>query len=475
MKNIFLFTPLLGALNKPMYYQLYEYIKNEIILGTTEVGAKLPSLRKMSQYLQLSKNTVEEAYQQLAVEGYIKSLPKIGYVVVDIHSNLWRAETPRKPLVINSYQDSTKYYRHDLAARYVDEACFNMNTWKRTINFILKNGTHALLHLGDRQGEYALRQEIAKYLYENRGVHCQPNQIVVGAGTQYLLSLLCQMMKSRFHSIAMEDPGSNYIRYVFERNDLLVEPVAVHEQGLDVERLTKSKSKIVFVTPSHQFPKGVIMSAANRLQLLNWAQVNSGVIIEDDYDSEMRFAGKPIPALKSLDSNDIVIYLGSFSKFFIPTLRISYMVLPNWLLDSYLQNYQMYEQTTTRLYQLALAQFMREGHLQSHIRKVRKLCLAKYEVIARAIQTHMKGKVNVISGNAGMRVILEVTTSLGEKQLLALAQNAGVNLTPLSRYYSGDRSNKEPGRVNVLVSYKGIPIEDIDLAIKVLSHAWFKD
>lgn len=475
MSIIFSFTPLIDhTIKKPIYYQLYEYIKEEIINGNIKGKENLPSLRNLSKYLHLSKNTIEAAYQQLYAEGYIESVPKVGYKVIDIHSDLLN--------VSQSFNDTTstdensnhiKKYKYDLAPRYVDKACFNIAIWKKIMNIIINEEFESLLCYGDPQGELELRQEIAKYIYENRGVHCQPDQIIVGAGTQYCLNLICQMLREKFNTIGMEEPGSNYIRYIFERNQFDIEPIDVLKSGLDVNQLEDSKCKIAFVTPSHQFPKGVIMSARNRVQLLNWANNKSGIIIEDDYDSEMRFVGKPIPSLKSLDKDDKVIYLGSFSKIFIPTLRISFMVLPNWLLNSYLEKYKMSGQTTSKLIQIALARFMKEGYLQSHIRKIRRHYQNKHTAITKAIHTYMRDNINLISSNAGMRVILEIKTDLTEEQIISLAQNSGVNLVSLSQYYIEKSNYAQNGKIRVMLSYKGIPLEDIEPAIKKLSNAWF--
>jgi GntR family transcriptional regulator/MocR family aminotransferase len=468
MSIIFSFTPLLdNTINKPIYYQLYEYIKEEILNGNIKGEAKLPSLRKLSQYLNLSKNTVEAAYQQLYAEGYIESIPKIGYRVVDIHSNLFEVSKPSKNIIAETESfKADKNYKFDFAPRYVDKSCFNINIWKKISNCIINEEFESLLCYGDPQGEYALRQEITKYIYEARGVHCHPNQIIIGAGTQYCLSLLCQMLRPNHEAIGMEDPGSNWIRFIFESYQFHVDPIAVHEQGLNVSQLEHGKSKIVFVTPSHQFPKGVIMSASNRLQLLNWAQNNNGIIIEDDYDSEIRFSGKPVPSLKSLDKNDQVIYLGSFSKIFIPTIRISYMILPHKLLNLYLEKCGMYTQTTSKLNQMALARFMKEGYWQSHIRKIRRHYLNKYNIITKAIQTHVKDNVNLISSSAGLRVVLEVKTNLTEDQIVTVARNAGINISPISQHYISPNNYKQDGSVKVLLSYKGISIEDIEPAIK---------
>jgi GntR family transcriptional regulator/MocR family aminotransferase len=475
MRVIFSFTPLIdNTINKPIYYQLYECIKQEIIYGNIKGDEKLPSLRKLSKHLQLSKNTIEAAYEQLYAEGYIKRIPKVGYLVEDIYSDLLKVPHDFNSIsLMDENHEDLKKFKYDFAPRYMDKACYNIKAWKNIINSIINEEFESILSYGDSQGEYELRCELAKYIYENRGVHCQPNQIVVGAGTQYCLNLICQMLRENFNSIGMEEPGSNYIRYIFERNKFSIEPIGVSEDGLDVKQLENSKCKITFVTPSHQFPKGVIMSAKNRLQLLNWAQNNNGIIIEDDYDSEMRFVGKPIPSLKSLDKFDKVIYLGTFSKIFIPSLRISFMVLPNWLLYLYLDKYKMNEQTTSKLNQIALARFINRGYLQSHIRKMRRHYENKYNIITKAIHTYMGNNVDLISSSAGMRVILEIKTNWTEEQIVKLAECADIKISPISQYYIVKNNYKNNGKVRVLISYKGIPTEDIESAIKSLNDAWF--
>lgn len=475
MIRIFLFTlPIDNTTNKPIYYQLYECIKMDIIIGNIKGDEKLPSLRKLSKHLQLSKNTIEAAYEQLCAEGYVKRVPKVGYWVEDINSDLVKVSQPiNNTSLVDEISEVSKNFKYDFVPRYMDKACFNIQAWKNTINSIINEDFESLLSYGDSQGEYELRYELAKYIYENRGVHCHPNQIIVGAGTQYCLDLICEMLRENFDSIGMEEPGSNYVRYIFEKNKFNIKPIAVKEDGLDVNQLENSDCKIAFVTPSHQFPKGVIMSAKNRLQLLNWAQNNNGIIIEDDYDSEMRLASKPIPSLKSLDKIDRVIYLGTFSKIFIPTLRISFMVLPPWLLNIYLEKYKFIEQTTSKLNQIALARFMNKGYLQSHIRKMRRHYENKYEIITKAIYTYMGDNVKLVSSSAGMRVIMEIKTDLIEEEIVKLAKAADINISPISKYYMAKDNYEHNGKVRVLISYKGIPAEDIQPAIKALSHIWF--
>lgn len=469
------FTPLLDSSNdKSIYYQLYEYIKKEIISGNIKAKSKLPSLRQLSQHLNLSKNTVEAAYQQLYAEGYIESVPRSSYRVVDVYSILQElTQSPNKSKIQLEDSNDRKNYRFDLSPKHSDKACFNITAWKRISNSILNEDFQSLLSYGDPQGEHELREQIAKYIYENRGVCCHPNQIIVGAGTQYCISLLCQMLRGGYDSIGMEEPGSNWIRFIFERYQFNIEPITVEEHGLNILQLEESKNRIVFVTPSHQFPQGTVMSARNRLELLNWAQNSNGIIIEDDYDSEMKFSGKPIPSLKSMDKNDNVVFLGSFSKIFLPSIRISYMVLPKQLLNLYLEKYKVYEQTASKFNQMVLARFMKEGYLDSHIRKVRRYNQNKYNIITKAVREYMKNNVNLISSSGGLRVILELNTDLTEEEAVNIARNSGINIAPVSQYYMIHDTYKESGKIKVMLSYRGIGLEDIEPAIITLNDAWF--
>ncbi|GKX68196.1 PLP-dependent aminotransferase family protein [Inconstantimicrobium mannanitabidum] len=474
---MFSFSPLIDkTADKPIYYQLYEYIKQEIINGNIKGNEKLPSLRKLSQSLQLSKNTVESAYEQLYSEGYVKRIPKVGYLVEEIQFELLREDKfIDSSRFTDENSDAKMKFKYDFAPLYMDKECYDVKPLKRIINSILNKEFESMLSYGDPQGEYELRCELAKYIFENRGVHCQPNQIIVGAGTQYCLNLICQMLRENFECIGMEEPGSSYIRYIFERNQFNIQPINVGMEGLDVGQLENNKDcKIVFATPSHQFPKGVIMSAKNRLQLLNWAQENDGIIIEDDYDSEMRFVGKPIPALKSLDKVDRVIYLGTFSKLFIPSLRVSFMVLPKWLLEAYFEKYRMHSQTASKLNQITLARYMKQGYFESHLRKMKRHYENKYKIITKAVHNYMGDRVNLITSSAGMRVILEIKTNLTEAEVVNLASYANINISPISKYYIEKNSSSSNGLVRVLISYKGIPTNEIEQAIRCLNDAWFK-
>jgi len=469
--GVFTFTPLLDRkANKPVYMQLYDYIKEQILNGFIPGGTKLPSLRKLSKDLNLSINTVVGAYQQLCCEGYIESVPKFGYVVVDIKLKLCKPDAPFEDKKI---QNATLKYKYDLSTKSRDVEAFDINVWKKIENSIMNEKFQDLLSYGEHQGELELREEIAKYVYETRGAYCSPEQIIIGAGTQYCLSLLCQMLRPSYDTVAMEEPGSNWIRFIFERHQFETLPVAYEQRGLNVNELESSSAKIVFVTPSHQMLKGTIMPVANRIELLNWAYDHNGIIIEDDYDSEMKYLTNSIPALKSLDKSDHVVYLGSFSKIFIPSIRISYMILPNWLLHLYSENFSLYENTTSKLHQKTLARFIKEGYWQKHVQKMRRYYTKKYKCISQAINTYLLDKASIISINSGLSVLLEINTPASEAELIDRAKEAGIKIVPVSEYFSEHIQFRQKSVPQILLAFRGVPIENIEPAIKLLSEAWF--
>lgn len=470
-EQVFSFTPLLDrSSQKPLFRQLYEYIKEQILEGNIQGGTRLPSLRKLAKDLNLSINTVENAYQQLGCEGYIESIPKVGYAVCDIKVK-FRESAPK--IEGERLEKAAAKYKYDLSTKCRDVSAIDLSVWKRIGNSVMNEELSGLLGYGEPQGELELREEIAKYVFETRGVFATPNQIIIGAGTQYCLSLLCQMLRPLYNDAAMEEPGSNWLRFIFERFKFNVTPVSYEQKGLNVNELENSGAKIVFVTPSHQMLRGTVMPVANRIELLNWAEDNDGIIIEDDYDSETKYLTNSIPALKSLDKGDHVVYLGSFSKIFIPSIRISYMILPNWLLDIYSEKFWLYENTVSKLHQLTLARFIKEGYWQKHIQKTKRYYAKKYRCIIGTLSMYFTDKVQIISVNSALSILLEVSTEKSEKELVELARQADIKIVPVSEYYIKHIEFVQSGSPRMLLSFKGIPIESIEPAVKLLSEVWF--
>ncbi|GER66533.1 GntR family transcriptional regulator [Weizmannia acidilactici] len=454
----------------PLYIQLYKYILNEIEADRIPQGTKLPSIRKLAAHLELGKNTVDAAYQQLAAEGYIESKPGSGYYVADLDRQL--LTVPKHGACTINIPELKKplpnHIRYDFRHGNIDTDNFPFADWKKISNQVLFEKD--IFSYGDRQGEPELRLEIAKYLYESRGVSCSPEQIIIGGGIQQLISLLCFIIGVKDKGIAVENPGYDGARAVFLHHGFQLKSIGIDQCGLKIAELEQSRARFVYVTPSHQFPMGMIMPIANRMKLLQWANRVDGFIIEDDYDSEFRYRGKPIPALQGIDPNGRVIYLGTFSKALLPSIRVAYMVLPEALINKFNENFQSYEQPVSKILQKTLCLFMRQGYWQKHLRKMRHIYQKKHEVLFKAVHEHMGNNVRMIGENSGLHVIMEVKKNDTEDCLIQKARNAGVRVYPTSKYWMNGRQTLHP---QLLLGFAGLSEKDIQSGIKILSGAWF--
>lgn len=465
-------TPILNdTLDEPLYVQLYQFIKDEICTGVILTGTRLPSIRQLSNYLKVSRNTVDSAYQQLIMEGYVESRPRSGLFVMNVEFDI-----PTHPVIPSpiAQQNDASQREIDIDFRYgnVDSVHFPYTTWRKLTLRCIQSDQKVLFTYGNPQGEYGLRLEIAKYLHHSRGVVCSPEQIVIGAGIQQLMGLLSQIIRLDGCTVAMEDPGYDGVRCVFERHGYHVKPIPLDEQGIKVDSLYKSKANVVYVTPSHQFPCGMIMSFARRMQLLKWAEKIGGIIIEDDYDGEFRYVGKPIPALQGINLNNNVVYLGSFSKSFLPSIRMGYMILPPSLLQRYHQDYQLYDHTVSIIHQLTLQQFMEQGHWERHIRRMRNVYQKKQAVLIREIKNCFGDLVYITGKEAGLHILLKVRNGMSEKELIDQALKCGVCVYPVSRHWI--ESNRMES-VMIQLGFGGLTEEQIIEGVKRLKNAWINN
>ena len=286
---------------------------------------------------------------------------------------------------------------------------------------------------GNPQGEFILRREIAQYLYDARGVRCTPEQIVIGAGAEILLQQLFLLFDQNT-VYGVEDPGYHLILQMLQVHPNEVHPLEVDLEGVKIKSIEQSNIDVVYVTPSQHFPYGTVLPINRRRKLLNWAKANeSRYIIEDDYDSEFRYSGKTIPSLQSMDTNDKVIYLGSFSKSLMPSLRISYMVLPKPLLQCYQTQITFYHSTVSRIDQYALSQFMADGEFEKHLNRMRKIYRRKLEKVIQLLKPYEK-EFTIIGEQSGLHIILDVHNGMNEKMLVEKAAQAKLKVYPLSAY-----------------------------------------
>jgi len=450
----------------PLYEQLYREMKETIIRGDLVVGTKLPSKRQLAEFLSLSQTTIELAYGQLVAEGFIKAVARSGYYVEQVEELAFADEMRMK-------HDQPETFKHaysiDFNSGRIDTSSFPFNQWRKYAKDVLDETSRDLLLLGHPQGDVELRQEIAHYLYSSRGVRCTAQQIVIGSGTEQLMPLLIRLLGKQV-VFAIENPGYPMTHHIFANYDRETVAVPVDEDGMQVAELEKKQASVAYVTPSHQFPTGAILSASRRVQLLNWASAKEGrYIIEDDYDSEFRYVGKPIPSLQGMDQSERVIYISTFSKSLMPSLRIAYFVLPMHLLQAYRETFPYYSSTVPRLDQHVLAQFMRDGHFSKHLNRMRKLYRKKLEKLTQALD-EFKPTVHISGEQAGMHIVLTVDSESTDRELVELAKQQDIRVYALSDYHQPTLSS--PSRPQVLIGFGGFKEETIEPAIEALMNAW---
>lgn len=451
----------------PLYLQIYEHIKKEITDGKIPCGEKLPSTRFLSAHLQVSRSTVELAYEQLVSEGYIEAEPYRGYFICDV-SDLFDLREKEKDG--EEAKEKKQRYREmeiriDFSPTAVDLEHFAINAWRKVSrNLLMEDGSRLFL-AGEGTGERSFREEICNYLYQSRGVSCEPDQVIVGAGNEYLLMLLSQILGSG-RKVAMESPTYMQAYETFRNLGYEVRAVEMDAQGIRMEKLKEEETDIVYVMPSHQFPLGTVMPMKRRMELLKWAaEREERYIIEDDHDSEFRYKGKPIPSLQGSDSNDKVIYLGTFSKSLAPSIRVSYLVLPKKLVSLYRERCGFYASTVPRFQQMTICTFMQEGHFERHLNKMRSIYRRKHDFLMEELKQRQWVR-KVYGDNAGMHVLAEVNSNFSDRELARLAAGIGIRIYPLSEYYiEKDRAMEHP---TILLGYGGLSEEEIASGLKEL-------
>ncbi len=450
---------------KPLYEQLYMGMKNAIIKKEIEVGTKLPSKRKLADFLNISQTTVEIAYGQLLAEGFIASKPRIGFFVEEI-DELPFIESKQPQIAIKTRLNTTEPYHYNFHPGKIDTESFPFAVWRKYAKDLFDYPSKEYLQVGEPQGEYELRLEIANYLYQSRGIICNPEQIVIGSGTEHLLPMILRLIESN-SKIALENPGYSAIPRIHLSNKAV--PIGVDEDGLIVDELEKTDANIVYITPSHQFPTGAVLSASRRTQLLNWAsKAANRYVIEDDYDSEFRHIGKPIPALQGMDQNEKVIYLSTFTKSLMPSLRVAYFVLPPTLLSSYQEIFSYYSATVPRFDQHILAKFMKDGHFSKHLNRMRKIYRKKHDKLTHTL-TSFYPTISITGDHAGMHILISVPLDKSEQELKQLAGENGIAVYPVSAYLLKPIEYKQP---TFLLGFGGVPLEHIEPAIHKLMNCW---
>lgn len=453
----------------PLYEQIYEYIRSEIRDGHIASGEKLPSTRALSRCLDVSRSTVELAYEQLLSEGYIEAQPCRGYFAAQI-DGLYQIR-PQCCSTRKNDARAKETYIYDFTPNGVDLKSFPYNVWRKLSRECLVDDRAELFRLGCPQGEWGLRNAISSYLHQARGVNCTPEQIIIGAGNDYLLMLLCAVIGTQ-HRVALENPTYRQAYRLFENLSCEVCTVDMDARGMRVDKLETSGADIAFVMPSHQYPLGTVMPIKRRMELLGWAgRIEGRYIIEDDYDSEFRYKGKPIPALQGYDGKGRVIYIGTFSKSIAPAIRMSYMVLPETLCRMYEERCGFISSTVSKVDQLILQRFIEDGYYERHLNKMRALYKSRHDTLLAALREW--GADFTVSGeNAGVHLLLHFCDGRSEEELIGLAARKGVKVYGLSEYYvEGSREREE---AVILLGYANMNEDKIKDAVNLLKEAWKK-
>jgi GntR family transcriptional regulator/MocR family aminotransferase len=454
----------------PLYKQLYHQIREQVLSGKLPANAKLPSVRDLAAELSTSRNTVEGAYQELYAEGYIYSKQRSGYFVSALDHDVVPRSPVHKPRTQSRPPQSSPGYAYDFHPARLDPASFPTALWRTCFLECLRGSSLELTQYGDPQGDWGLRGNIRQYLERSRGVLCEPDQIVACAGLQQGLDIVAHMLKENHSSVAVENPGYHLPRAVFRNHLFRIVPVAVGSSGMDLEILRAGDSTIAYVTPSHQMPLGHVMPIANRLNLIDWAQSGGNLIIEDDYDSELRYHGKPIPSLQGLRPDGNIIYMGTFSKILSPALRLSYMVLPRSLLAPFRALYSDYFSTVSLLEQKTMARFMEQGYWERHIRRMRITYKKKHDALLKAVEHYFGNRAAVVGQGAGLHVVLQLNgKNPGEAEVLRRAAQKGINLFP----FSATCATGEPASTSFLLGFGGMTATEIEQGVKLLSQLCF--
>lgn len=455
-------------IKKPRYEQLYRHIRDGIAAGDPPLGSRLPSKRKLARHLNLSLNTVENAYAQLAAEGFIETVEKKGYFVLPVVARQHPVAEAQPVVERRPEQRRDGTAKFVLRNNAVDTASFPLATWSRLMRDSLREDHAALVKELHPQGDYQLRQQIAAYLQEYRNMAVSPDQIVVGAGTAYLLGMLSELLPRR--KFALEEPGYLMLARSLQGRGVPFAAIPVDEEGMALSPLKSSGASVCVLTPSNQFPLCRVMSISRRMQLLDWASERpQRYLVEDDYDSDYRYALKPAPALHSLDRGERVVYFNTFARTLTPSLRIAYMVLPPSLLDIYQPRRQLYSCTVSGFEQRTLSRFIQGGHYERHLNRMRTIYKRRRNAFMAGLDALVAQRRVTIGGmEAGLHLLLSSRKGLTEQELVARAAKKGVTVFGLSGFYHG-----AAGETNtVIAGYGGLQELDLTQAGTLLCAAW---
>jgi len=409
----------------------------------------------------LSKNTVQNAFSQLYAEGYITSYAKSGYFVSDMLYEDFKVD---KPLLKN--EEEIIEYKYDFIPVRLAKNSFPLKLFKILSAKALDDSLDFGKYL-DGQGELSLRIELAKYLQSSRALKCEPSNIVVCNGFPEAMGLVAKMLKYKYKSLAIEKSGYYITKKVFEDYGYDINKIDIDNNGLKIKDLERTDSKLVYITPAHQYPKAVTMPISNRMKLLKWANKNDALIIEDDYDSELSYVNRPIPSLQGLDTNNKVIYFGTFSKSLSPALRVCYVVLPDFMIDIYKNSFDSHFPKVSLIVQKTMELFLKEGHYDRYLRKIRTLNRKKHNLMKKYLKYYLKDTFTIETQGAGLSININPSIDFDIDKLQKLALKNKIKL-----YFTNDITNNEWQAIRM--GFGGFEEEHIQEAIKEFSKIWYK-
>ena len=468
----------------PLYKQLYNTFRQSILDGKFSPGQKLPGTRSLARELNVSRNTVALAFEQLLIEGYIKGKTGSGTFVNEIPDNFLNVNGNKSgkkskinfPNKLNNQLDTSEVIRRNTAHEAIlpfqngvpSLNDFPIKTWLKLNNQIVQTFSNIHLGYGDATGYKPLREEIAAYLCTYRAVNCTAEQIIIVNGSQQGLDLIGRVLLERGDNVWLEDPGYFGARGSMLFADSKIFPCPLDDEGLDIKYSSKKypAPKLIYTTPSHQFPLGITTSAARRIELLQYASKNNSWIIEDDYDSEFRYYGDPLPSLQGMDKNNCVLYLGTFSKVLFPALRLGYLVLPDpQMADIFVSAKSMMDRQCPVFEQMIVTEFLKQGYFTRHIRKMRMLYKSRQEFLINEIENELNGILQINPSPAGMQIIGWLPKNINDKKVVEAAKKNRLVINPLSSY--SIKFFKEPG---LIIGYTAFNEKEIRSGIKKLKQ-----
>lgn len=456
---------------------LYKCIKNDILNGVLSPKTKLPSKRSFAKNLGVSNITVENAYAQLQAEGYIYSVPKKGFYVTEIPKTVHKIKDKQtekniKKHIQDSYMGISSQCEIDLVSNKTHPDNFPFSIWAKLMREVISEKSSALMEKSPWGGIMELRSAISTHLKQFRNMEVEPEQIITGAGTEYLYTLIIQLLG--YDKIyAVENPGYKKVAQIYKSNNVACKYIPVDNSGIIIEELEKRHADIAHISPSHHYPTGIVTPISRRYEILGWASRKKGrYIIEDDYDSEFRLAGRPMPTLQSIDVMERVIYINTFTKSLAPTIRISYMVLPKKLLERFYDKLSFYSCTISNFEQYTLARFIKDGYFEKHINRMRNYYKNVHNKLMKEIKNSKLADISTISEEgSGLHFLLKIQTELSDREYIEICRRNKINVSCLSQYYNEDDDSNIDRQHILIVNYSGIKLEDVSRTVELLSKS----